>query len=80
MSEAETVDQDQRLLTIFEIAKILATEHELETMLPKFLACLIETLEAADAGSLWLYDPSDGRLVAKGAQGYDFAVLKQLRL
>ena len=80
LSEAETADQDQRLLTIFEIAKILATEHELETMLPKFLACLIETLEAADAGSLWLYDPSDERLEAKGAQGYDFTILKQLRL
>jgi signal transduction histidine kinase len=79
-SEAETADQDQGLLTIFEIAKILATEQSLETMLPKFLACLIETLGAADAGSLWLYDPADGRLVAKGAQGYDFAVLKQLRL
>jgi signal transduction histidine kinase len=73
-------DQDQRLLTIFEIAKILATGQDLETMLPKFLACLIETSEAADAGSLWLYDPSDGRLEAKGAQGYDFTTLKQLRL
>jgi len=73
-------DQDQRLLTVFEIAKILATEQDLETMLPKCLVCLIEMLEAADAGSLWLYDPSDERLVATGAQGYDFAVLKQLRL
>jgi len=73
-------DQDHRLLTVFEIAKILATEQDLETMLPKCLVCLIEMLEAADAGSLWLYDPSDERLVATGAQGYDFAVLKQLRL
>jgi len=79
-SEDQTVDQNQRLLTVFEIAKILATEQDLQTMLPKFLACLIETLEAADAGSLWLYDPSNGQLVAKGAQGYDFTVLKQLRL
>jgi signal transduction histidine kinase len=67
-------------LTIFEIAKILATGQDLETMLPRFLTCLIKTLEAADAGSLWLYDPSDGRLEAKGAQGYDFTILQQLRL
>jgi hypothetical protein len=52
VSEPETADQDQRLLAVFEIAKILATEQNLETMLPKFLACLIEALEAADAGSL----------------------------
>lgn len=77
---AQTVKQDQRLLTIFEIARILVTEHELETMLQKLLVCLIETLEAADAGSLWLYDPSEVRLAAKGAQGYDFTTLKQLRL
>ena len=49
-------------------------------MLPKLLACLIEESEVADAGSLWLYDSSDGRLVAKGAQGYDFTALKELRL
>jgi K+-sensing histidine kinase KdpD len=73
-------NQDQRLLTVFEIAKILATEQDMETMLPKCLGCLIEMIEAADAGSLWLYDPSDERLVATGAQGYDFAFLKQLRL
>jgi signal transduction histidine kinase len=80
LAGAHTANKDQRLLTVFEIAKILATGQDLETMLQKFLACLIETLEAADAGSLWLYNPSDGRLEAKGAQGYDFTTLKQLRL
>ncbi len=79
-AEPQTAVEDRRLLTIFEIAKILATEQDIEIMLPKFLSGLIETLEAADAGSLWLYDPSDGRLEAKGAQGYDFTILKQLRL
>jgi GAF domain-containing protein len=80
LAGVRTIEQDQRLLTIFEIAKILVTERELETLLQKLLPCLIETLEAADAGSLWLYDPSDERLVAKGAQGYDLAALKHLRL
>jgi signal transduction histidine kinase len=79
-AEAQTAIKDQRLLTVFEIAKILAAGQNLETMLPRFLACLIKTLEAADAGSLWLYDPSDGRLEAKGAHGYDFTILTQLRL
>jgi signal transduction histidine kinase len=79
LAEAQTAEQE-RLLTIFKIARILVTEDELEIMLPKLLACLIEESEAADAGSLWLYDSSDGRLVAKGAQGYDFTTLKELRL
>ena len=64
----------------FEIAKILVTEHELDVMLPRFLSCLIDELEPADAGSVWLHDPVDDRLVAKGAQGYDFAPLQQIRL
>jgi signal transduction histidine kinase len=72
--------QDQRLVILFEIARILVIERELETMLQKVLTCLIETLVTADAGSVWLYDPTEERLVAKGAQGYDFAVLRKLRL
>jgi len=77
---APTVNKDRRLLTILEIAKILATEQDLETMLQKFLSCLSETLEAAEAGILLLDDPSDGRLTVRAAQGYDLASLRQIRL
>jgi signal transduction histidine kinase len=73
-------EHERRLITIFEIAKILVTGQELEAMLQELLACLIETVEAADAGSLWLHDSSDGRLVAKGGRGYDLTILKKLRL
>jgi len=64
----------------FEIAKILVTEQNLEAMLPRFLSCLIDELEPADAGSVWLHDPLDDRLTVKGAQGYDLGPLKQIRL
>jgi signal transduction histidine kinase len=77
---APTLNKDRRLLTILEIAKILATEQDLETMLQKFLSCLSETLEAAEAGILLLDDPSDGRLTVRAAQGYDLASLRQIRL
>jgi signal transduction histidine kinase len=80
LAEPQIGEHDQKLVILFEIARILVIEHELETMLQEVLTCLIETLETADAGSVWLYDPAEERLVAKGAQGYDFAVLKQLRL
>ena len=72
--------QDSRLLTMFEIAKILATEHDQGMMLQRFLATLIQTLPAADAGFLVLYDPHDELLKLKAAQGYDSAQLARMRL
>ena len=79
-AEAQTADKDQRLSTIFEMAKILATQQDLETMLSEFLSCLIETLEAAEAGALLLHDSSDERLTVRAAQGYDLISLRQIRL
>jgi signal transduction histidine kinase len=79
-AEASTADKDQRLTTIFRMAKILATEHDLEIMLQRFLSCLIETLEAAEAGILLLHDPSDDWLTVKASPGYDLTTLEQIRL
>ncbi|MDY7077370.1 MAG: ATP-binding protein [Chloroflexota bacterium] len=80
LATVQTTKQDQRLSTIFEIARILATQKELDTMLSEFLACLVETLEAVETGLMLLYDHSDGRLAVRAAQGYDLAPLNQLRL
>ena len=79
-AEAKTADQDQKLSTIFEIAKILVMQQDLETMLSESLSCLVEVLEAAESGLMLLYDPSDERLAVSAAQGYDLACLKQIRL
>jgi len=76
--EAQIKDEDQRLLIIFEVAKILATDQDLETMSTRFLSCLVEAL--AEAGMLLLYDPSDERLKLGVAQGYDLNILRSLRL
>jgi len=78
--KSPSASQDSRLTILLEIAKVLVTEHDLDTMLPGLLSSLIRTLEAADAGILWLYDPSDGRLAVKAAQGYDLSALKDFRL
>ena len=75
-----TVGGDQRLSAMFEIATILATQHELEAMLARFLSCLIDTLAAAETGILLLYDPSNDRLTVKDAQGYSFDVLSQIQV
>lgn len=72
--------RDEKLSTIFELAKILATQQDLESMLSHFMACLIDTLEAAEAGVMMLYDASTEELVMKAGCGYDLALLKRLRI
>ena len=79
-SEAGHPHADQRLLTIFEIAKVLVTQQDVDSMLPKVLARLIQTLEVADAGILFVYDADEDRLKVKAAYGYELSQLKELRL
>jgi signal transduction histidine kinase len=63
--------ESHRLNTIFQIARIMASERDLNVMLPRFLDCLIETLPMADAGALMLYDPVTHRLRSAASRGYD---------
>jgi signal transduction histidine kinase len=72
--------EDPRLFALFEIAGIFAAEQDLDTMLDRFLICLVETLEAAEAGVVSLHTASDDRLEVRAAYGYDFSKLKLLRL
>ena len=80
LPDFQTSGEDKRLLAVFELARILVSEDDQQTLLTQFLSGLINRLEAADAGSLWLYDAADDRLVAVSAQGYDLDSLRQLRL
>jgi signal transduction histidine kinase len=78
--EADLAGRDQRLSAMFEVARILATQHELGAMSSRFLSCLVDTLEAAETGILLLYDPENDRLVVRDAQGYNLEILSQIRL
>ena len=78
--ETQSIEADQRLFLIFEIARILATEPDPDTMAPRLLSCLVEKLEPADVGMLLLYDPRDGHLTVKAARGCDVADLAQIRV
>lgn len=75
-----TTSADHQLRTMFEIARILASEHDLDAMVPKLLISLISSLPAADAGLLMLYDAARGRLRVKAAHGYDLNALAALSL
>ncbi len=72
--------QTQRLSTIFQIARTMASERDLAVMLPQFLSGLIDTVPAADAGILMLFDPGVRRLKVAAAQGFDGPYLQQLTL
>lgn len=72
--------QDQRLNTIFEIARILAAWQDLEKMLDNLLSCLVSTWSAADSGILSIYDPEDKQLSIAAAEGYHFKWLKKIHL
>lgn len=72
--------QNHRLSTIFQIARTMARERDLAVMLPQFLAGLIDTLPAADAGVLLLYDPTIQRLKTVAALGYNQVLMQQLHL
>lgn len=74
------MDKEQQLLTILEIAKIVATERDLDKMIQGLLHCLVEKLDATDAGVLLTYDPANGQLVVKAVYGYDFPSLQHIRL
>ncbi|HOQ98552.1 MAG TPA: GAF domain-containing sensor histidine kinase [Anaerolineae bacterium] len=77
---ARAADASQELLAMLEIAKALAAQPSLEALLATCLRSLVDALDAADAGMLLVYAPDEGCLKASAAQGYDLAVLRQLRL
>ena len=72
--------EDPRLSALFETARILGTEQDLDRMLGRFLTCLVETLEAAEAGIVFLHEPVDDRLEVRAAYGHDLTELKPLSL
>jgi len=78
--EVQAANQDQRLFTLFEIAKILATQDDLDAILSRCLSYLIEAWEIAETGMLFLYDPSVGQLTVRAAQGYNASPLSQIRV
>lgn len=63
-----------------QVAAILAQRPGLDRGADALLACVVAGIESADAGLLWLFDPSDGRLRAKAAVGYDRESVRCLEL
>jgi signal transduction histidine kinase len=77
--DALAPEVDRRISILFEIARFVASQHDLEAMPQGLLDCLSGALEA-EAGLLLLCDPPGKYLKVEAAQGYDLAALKPLRL
>lgn len=73
-------EHDHKLSTIFQVARIMASERNMAVMLPQFLRGLIETLPVADAGVLLLYDSGAQRLKVAADLGYEAPYLQNLHL
>jgi signal transduction histidine kinase len=72
--------REAQFLTLFEIATVLATEHQLDEMMSRFLASLIETLGAAAYGVLLLHDPTHDILEPWASYGYPYRPLSRIKL
>ena len=79
-SSTKALTEDQKLSIVFEMARFLAGQRDLETVFPELLACLVENFEPIDAGVLLLCDSSCGRLVVEAARGYDLDDLRRIQL
>ena len=76
----QDAEVDQKLSTIFQIARILAQHQNQEDILSRLLSCLVENLDAANAALLLLYDPAAGQLAVRASRGYDLSTLDEVRL
>jgi signal transduction histidine kinase len=70
----------QKLSIIFEVARLLATERDIETISSQLLSTLIGVFEAADAGILRLYDREIDRLKVASAHGFNADFLNHVLL
>jgi signal transduction histidine kinase len=77
-AEIRPVSSDRRMLAIYEIAKILVTEHNVNRMAPRLLACLMDMQEIADTGVFLLYDETETHLKVEAVQGCDLEVLRDI--
>jgi len=80
LREGAVAGEDPRLSVLFAIARVFATQQDLDAMLERSLSSLVETLEAVEAAVFLLYDPDDASLAVRAAHGYDLSRLKPVRL
>ena len=66
----------KRLTTLLEVARMLTSELDLSEIVHQVLVRAIAVIPAADAGTLYLEDPTSGRLVVTDSVGFGPSIFK----
>ena len=69
--EAEINQRDRELTSLLDASLRLASQLDIEELLNTIVASVINTLPAAEAASLWLYDEEHNELAAHAWAGHN---------
>jgi PucR C-terminal helix-turn-helix domain/GAF domain/GGDEF-like domain len=76
VADAAHEDRLKRLTTLLEVARLLTSELDLPEIVRQVLVKAIAVIPAADAGTLYLEDPTTGRLVVSDSVGFGPSIFK----
>ena len=74
----EFISQDDELTILYEISQVIASQHDLTTMLSRCLSCLVERCPSVDAGFFLLYDADSLVLRVTATHGYDLTAFEHI--
>ena len=71
----------RQLQSLMHISNVLNTSFDIDTIIELMLSETISVVEAAEGGSLWLYDKNQNILIAQSAQGAFYPkIFRQIRI
>jgi PAS domain S-box-containing protein len=79
-AEEAIKQRNRELAALLKVSQRLASRLESDELLSDIAHSIVETLPAAEASSLWLYDERSEELVARAWSGYDDEAISGLAL
>lgn len=70
----------RQLQSLIEVSNVLNSSLDIDTIIDSIMHVTVSVIDAADGGVLFLYDRSQGYLIAKSTTGFDPKILEQVRL
>lgn len=74
------MDSEKQLLSLINAAQVLTSTLDVEQVLNKLIREVLNVIEGADAGVLFMHDKKSNRLIAENAIGYKIDYLKKIHL